>query len=184
MRKVGRTLLVAGGLAALAACGGGGGGGEQKGGQESSAGTAGQANQSAANSAASAPATGVTAAGAPAPAADDVTTKTGVTLAQFTGDPASGEKVFAQCRTCHVTEPGQNRIGPTLHQVVGRQAGSVPGFNYSNPHKNSGITWTKEKLFQYLEDPRRVIPGNKMVFAGIPDPQKRADVIAWLETQK
>jgi cytochrome c len=70
-----------------------------------------------------------------------------------------------------------------LHQVVGRQAGSIPGFNYSAPHKNSGITWSKEKLFQYLEDPRRVIPGNKMIFAGIPDPQKRADLIAWLETK-
>ena len=177
---VGRMLLLFGGVAALAACNSGGGdkGGQQGGGQGQ---TAAQGNT--AGTAASAPATGVTATGAAAPAADDVTTKTGVTLAQFTGNPAAGEAVFAQCKTCHVTDPGQNRIGPSLHQVVGRQAGSIAGFNYSNAHKGSGITWSKEKLFQYLEDPRRVIPGNKMVFAGIPDPQKRADLIAWLETK-
>jgi cytochrome c len=172
MRMVGRALLAAGGLVTLAACGGGGSSDQQS------------AQTNTSEPAAATPATTAaspTTAAAPAP--DDVTTKTGVTLAQFTPNAAAGEQVFVQCRTCHVTDPGQNRIGPTLHQVVGRQAGSIAGYNYSNPHKNSGITWTKEKLFQYLEDPRRVIPGNKMVFAGISDPQQRADLIAWLETQ-
>ena len=172
MLRFGKAFLIAGGLAALAACGGGDGG------------SAAQEGTETAN--AGAPATvpvEPSPTAAPAPAPDDVATKTGATLAQFTGDPAAGEKAFVQCRTCHVTEPGQNRIGPSLHNVVGRQAGSIPDFNYSEVHKNSGIVFSEEKLFQYLEDPQRVIPGNKMVFAGIADPQRRADLIAWLKTQ-
>jgi cytochrome c len=65
--------------------------------------------------------------------------------------------------------------------VVGRAAGTVAGYTYSAANKNSGITWTPEKLFQYLEKPQRVVPGTKMAFPGIPDPQKRADVIAYLQ---
>jgi cytochrome c len=167
--------VAAAGLAALAACGGGG---SNKAEQPDAT-----ANTSAAAPAPTTPAAPAAPAAVAAPAPDDVTTKTGVTLAQFTADPTKGEAAFAPCKTCHVTDPGQNRIGPSLHQVVGRQAGSIAGFNYSAAHKNSGITWSKEKLFQYLEDPRRVVPGNKMIFAGIPDPQKRADLIAWLETK-
>ncbi len=57
----------------------------------------------------------------------------------------------------------------------------IAGFNYTAANKNSGITWTPEKLFQYLEAPQRVVPGTKMTFAGFADPQKRADVIAYLK---
>jgi cytochrome c len=121
--------------------------------------------------------------GASAPAPDNVETLSGAKFADVTGVAANGEAVFVQCKTCHVTDPGQNRIGPTLHQVVGRAAGSIPGYAYSPANKNSGITWTQEKLFQYLEKPQRVVPGTKMAFAGIPDPQKRADLIAWLATK-
>lgn len=99
----------------------------------------------------------------------------------MTGNAAEGEKVFIQCKTCHVKEAGQNRVGPSLAGIVGRAAGTVEGFNYSPANKNSGITWTPEKLFQYLEKPARVVPGTKMVFAGIPDAQKRADLIAYLQ---
>lgn len=136
-----------------------------------------------ANATTTAAANGVAPAASGAPAADDVTTLSGVKFASFTGDPASGEKVFVQCKTCHVTDPGQNRIGPSLHAVVGRKAGMEPGFQYSAANKGSGITWTKEKLFQYLENPQRVVPGTKMAFAGIQDPQKRADVIEYLATK-
>ncbi len=118
-----------------------------------------------------------------APAADDVTTAAGVQLASFTPDAAKGEAVFIQCKTCHVTDAGQNRIGPSLAGIVGRSAGTVAGFNYTPANKNSGITWSKEKLFQYLENPQRVVPGTKMAFAGIQDPQKRADLIEWLATK-
>ena len=115
------------------------------------------------------------------PGADDVTTLDGVEYASLTGDAASGKSAFAQCRTCHVVDPGMNRIGPSLANIVGRQAGSVAGFKYSEANANSGITWTEEKLNQFLEKPQRVIPKTRMIFAGMPDAQKRADMIAYLK---
>jgi len=117
-----------------------------------------------------------------APAADDVATLDGTTLADFTGEAAAGEKTFMQCASCHVVEPGVNRVGPSLAGVVGRAAGNIDGYNYTEANANSGITWTPEKMFQYLEDPRRVIPGTKMAFAGLKDGQDRANVIAYLQT--
>jgi cytochrome c len=119
---------------------------------------------------------------APPPAANNTDTMTGATLAQFSGDPVAGQRAFLQCQACHSVEPGANRLGPTLHGVVGRQSGSVPGFNYSQANRAAGIVWTPEKLFQYLENPRRVVPGTTMAFAGIGDPQRRADLIAYLGT--
>ena len=115
------------------------------------------------------------------PAADDVTTLDGTTLASLTGDAAAGKLAFAQCRTCHVTDAGVNKIGPSLNGVIGRKTGSVAGFNYSPANSGAGFNWTKEKLFQFLEKPQRVIPQTKMIYAGLPDAQKRADIIAYLE---
>lgn len=131
--------------------------------------------------AAEAPATEETAAAAPA--ADDVTTTDGTTLASFTGDAAAGEKVFMQCASCHVVDAGVNRVGPSLAGIVGRAAGTVEGFSYSDANKNSGITWTPEKMFQYLENPQRVVPGTKMAFAGLKNGQDRANIIAYLQTK-
>lgn len=136
--------------------------------------------------AAAAPAAPVAAAPAPAapvgpPAATDVATLDGVQFASLTGNAVAGKAVFAACRTCHVTDPGVNRIGPSLAGIVGRAAGTVPAFAYSPANSGSGITWTKEKLFQYLENPQRVVPGTKMIFPGLPDAQRRADLIAYLE---
>ena len=122
-----------------------------------------------------------TPAAAAAPAADNTDTLSGVKLASYTGDATKGEAVFIACKTCHVIDPGVNRIGPSLHGVVGRKAGSIANFHYSAANKNSGITWTQEKLFQYLEKPQRVVPGTLMSYPGVPDPQKRADVIAYLK---
>lgn len=119
---------------------------------------------------------------ADAPAPDNTETMDGTQLANFTGDATAGEAVFAQCQVCHVVEEGVNRTGPSLYNIVGREAGSVEGFNYTPANADSGITWTPEKLFQYLEDPHRVIPGTKMAFAGLPEAQDRADVIAFLQT--
>jgi cytochrome c len=124
-----------------------------------------------------------TTAAAP-PAADSTDTLSGATLAQFTGDAAAGQAIFAQCQACHTVVAGQNRIGPSLHAIVGRRAGTVAGFNYTPANRDSGITWTPEKLFQYLENPQRVVPGTRMAFAGIADPQRRANLIAWLGTQR
>ncbi len=137
----------------------------------------------AASDTAAAPAASPAAAPAvAAPAADNFDTISGVKYASFTGDAAKGKVAFITCQTCHAVEAGVNKIGPSLHAVVGRAAGSIAGYTYSTANKNSGITWTPEKLFQYLEKPQRIVPGTKMAFPGIPDPQKRADVIAYLQS--
>ena len=115
------------------------------------------------------------------PSAEDVTTLDGIAYASLTGDPTSGKSAFMQCRTCHVVDPGMNRVGPSLANIVGREACSVPGFRYTDANANSSIIWTEAKLFQFLEKPQRVIPKTKMIFAGMPDAQKRADVIAYLK---
>lgn len=115
------------------------------------------------------------------PGPEDVSTLDGTSLAGFSGDPVAGEKAFLQCRTCHVLEPGVNRVGPSLAGIIGRPAGTVEGFAYSSANAESGIVWTPEKMFQFLENPRRVIPGTKMAYAGMRNPQDRANVIAYLE---
>ena len=132
-------------------------------------------------------ATANTAAPAAAPAAgavaaDNTDTLSGAKFASFTGDAANGEKAFIACKVCHA--PDKNMIGPMLKGIVGRAAGTVEGYTYSAANKNSGITWTPEKLFQYLEKPQRVVPGTKMTYPGMPDPQQRADTIAYLSTLK
>lgn len=106
-----------------------------------------------------------------------------VAYADLTGDAAKGEVVFGQCRACHMVEPDKNGMGPTLHGIVGRPAGAIEGFTYSDANKNAGITWDAETLYAYLENPREYLPGNRMAFPGLKDPQDRADVIAYLATQ-
>ena len=122
---------------------------------------------------------------AAAPESGTTTAEEGATpVAALTGDPAKGEKLFIQCKACHVLEPGQNRVGPSLHKVVGRAAGTVAGFSYSDANKNSGVTWTTDVLFQYLEDPKGFMPGTKMAFPGIKNAQDRANLVAYLESTK
>lgn len=116
-------------------------------------------------------------------AAEPAATATTVAYSTLTGDPVKGEKVFVQCKTCHVVDPGQNRVGPSLAALIGRKAGTVEGFNYSPANKNSGKTWDEETLYTYLEAPQKFIPGTKMAFAGLKNPQDRADVIAYLKTK-
>lgn len=104
---------------------------------------------------------------------------TGVAAAQ---DAAAGEKDFLVCRACHQIGPGAKiAIGPVLNGVVGRKAGSYPGYQYSDANKNSGIVWTPEELDKYLASPQTVVPHTKMIFPGLKDAQKRKDVIAYLE---
>ncbi len=99
------------------------------------------------------------------------------------GDAVHGAVVFNQCKVCHVADKGVNRVGPSLFGVVGRKSGSAPGYTYSAANKNSGITWTTDKLFAYLEAPQKMVPGTKMAFAGLKNPKDRADVIAFLKTK-
>ncbi|HEY1929139.1 MAG TPA: c-type cytochrome [Caulobacteraceae bacterium] len=98
-----------------------------------------------------------------------------------TGNPASGQQDFVVCSACHSVQPGQNMVGPSLHGVVNRHAGTVPGFHYSSANKNSGLVWTEQELFTYLESPQKVVPGTYMTYIGMKDPQQRADVIAYLQ---
>jgi cytochrome c len=96
------------------------------------------------------------------------------------GDPAKGANVFKRCGACHVVDKEQNRVGPHLVGVVGRKAGGVESFKYSDAMKNSGLTWDEATLDKYLADPKGAIPGNKMAFPGLKNEQERADVIAYL----
>jgi len=99
----------------------------------------------------------------------------------FAQNAAQGEKIFVVCRACHEIGPGaKNSVGPVLNGVVGRKAGTYPGFDYSAANKNSGITWTKEELAKYLANPQQVVPGTKMIFPGLHNPQQVQDVIAFL----
>ena len=97
-------------------------------------------------------------------------------------DLENGRRAFARCRSCHtVTEGGPNMTGPNLYGVFGRQAGSLPGFNYSNAVKTAGFSWDAERIDHWLENPRTFLPGNKMSFPGLPDADDRRDLIAWLQ---
>ena len=107
-------------------------------------------------------------------------------MAVAAGDPAAGKKVFNRvCSACHTDQAnGPRKLGPTLFGVVGRKAGSVPGFRYSEANKKSGITWTLDVLDVYLKDPRAKVPGTLMAFAGLKNDTERQNVIAYLETLK
>ena len=111
-----------------------------------------------------------------------MTAWSGAALAQ--GDPAAGKTAFNKCAACHAVTPGTNKIGPWMHGVVGRHAGSVEGFAYSEPMKAYNVDWTPTELDKYLAAPREVVKGTKMIFAGLKNDTERANVIAYLETLK
>ena len=115
-------------------------------------------------------------------AATVLTVGLGASHALAEGDAAAGETVYNQCAACHAVEEGVNRVGPSLYGIMGRDAGSLEGFAYSDARKDSGITWDEETLSAYLEDPRGYIPGNRMPYGGLKDEQQRADLIAYLAT--
>ena len=98
------------------------------------------------------------------------------------GDPAAGQKVFAtHCATCHATEAGQNKIGPSLAGIVGSKSGTVPGFDFSPAMKNADITWDDANLDEFLANPSGFIHGTKM-FVNLPGNADRDNVIAYLGT--
>jgi cytochrome c len=102
--------------------------------------------------------------------------------ASAAGDAAAGEATFRVCKICHrIGEDAKNFVGPELNGVVGRKAGSVPGYNYSDAMKNSGLTWDEATLTKYLRSPREVVPGTKMAFPGMQGDQDVANVIAYLK---
>jgi cytochrome c len=101
------------------------------------------------------------------------------------GDASAGAKVFAQCSACHAVGAGaQNNVGPVLNGVMGRAAGTYPGYRYSSAMRKSGLTWDEAVLRQYLRGPDKVVPGTKMAFAGIASDEDLANVLAYLKQQK
>lgn len=99
------------------------------------------------------------------------------------GDEAKGERAFNQlCKTCHTVEKGgKSAVGPNLSGFLGRKAGAMDGFAFSEAMKDSGIVWDEQTLSEYLKDPKGRIPGNKMVFVGVKRPDQLADLIAYLK---
>jgi len=119
------------------------------------------------------------------PGSDDQASESGgdgTQETQLAGDPQAGEQVFQQCSTCHtVQEGGAHRMGPNLHGVVGREAGSVGDFNgYSTAMKDSDVVWDEQALKKYLANPREFMPQTNMPFGGIQDDQALQDLIAYL----
>ena len=122
------------------------------------------------------------ACGSPAedPAAPDAAPASAPAQASADGKPAT----FAQCVACHAVEAGKNGIGPSLAGVAGAKAGTVAAFSYSDALRNSGLTWDDATMDKWLEAPMKTVPGTRMSYAGMPDPAKRQEMIAYLKTLK
>ncbi len=99
------------------------------------------------------------------------------------GDAGKGARQFNKCKTCHALEEGKNKIGPSLHGLIGRTAATVDGFRYSPAMQESGITWDMPSLDAYIESPKNFVPKGSMAFAGIRNPTQRADLLAYLQQE-
>jgi len=96
-------------------------------------------------------------------------------------DAAAGERTFAQCRACHqVGDAAKNAVGPVLNGLFGRTAGKVEGYTYSQANQSSGLVWDETTFREYIRDPKAKIPGTKMIYAGLKDERRIADLIAYL----
>ncbi|RKP36313.1 cytochrome c-like domain-containing protein [Dimargaris cristalligena] len=100
------------------------------------------------------------------------------------GNVDNGAKLFkTRCASCHtVEEGGAHKVGPNLFQLFGRKSGTAEGYSFTAANVKKNVTWDDETLFEYLENPKKYIPGTKMAFAGFKKPKERADVIAYLKT--
>lgn len=125
---------------------------------------------------------GPSAPATPPPSAAEMQTRIAALAAPYNqASYEDGRRVFAQCRACHTTAAdGGNRVGPNLHGVIGRRIGTAPGFTYSQQVAAQTFTWDAEHLDHWIENPAADIPGTRMAFAGVRDPDQRRDVIAYL----
>jgi cytochrome c len=98
-------------------------------------------------------------------------------------DATRGQKLYEECAACHSPErTATDTIGPSLYGVAGRKAGEDGNFRYSPAMKRSGITWTSESLNDFVADPQKLVPGNRMPYSGMPNAKDRADLIAYLQS--
>ena len=114
-----------------------------------------------------------------------LTTPSGTALAQEGASPEEAQLAFNNhCRTCHVTKADDHRLGPSLHRVVGREAGSAPNYNYSSAMADAGVVWDDATLDRFIENPQAVVPGNNMKpFSGIASAEERAKIVAHLKAE-
>lgn len=104
-----------------------------------------------------------------------------VTFPSVAADAAAGALVFKKCAACHSIGPGATtKVGPELNGVVGRTAGTLPGYNFSAAMKNSGLTWDPTTLFTYLHGPQKLVPGTKMTFPGLASDDDVNNLISYL----
>ncbi|KAL8681234.1 MAG: hypothetical protein Q9186_002612 [Xanthomendoza sp. 1 TL-2023] len=103
------------------------------------------------------------------------------------GDDKKGANLFKvrrpvlTCAQCHNLKEGEgNKVGPNLHGLFGRKTGQVEGFSYTDANKAKGVEWKEDTLFEYLENPKKYIPGTKMAFGGLKKPKDRNDLITHL----
>ena len=102
--------------------------------------------------------------------------------AAVAGDIAAGETSFKKCMPCHsIGETAKNMVGPIQNVLKGRKSVTVPGFNYSDANKNSGIVWDEGTFKEYIKDPKAKIPGTKMVFPGIKNEKDADDLWSFIE---
>jgi len=158
---------------ALAACGGGTEQSEQPAATDTPAATDSAAPTEAAATSSATPTPTGTASAAPTP--------TPSASAAATTAAAVEPAAFAVCKACHSVEPGKNGIGPSLAGIYGDKAATVPGYDFSDAMKSSGLTWNQATLDRYLTDPRGVVPGTKMAFGGVADAAKRQAIIDYLK---
>ncbi|KAF5327577.1 hypothetical protein D9619_004342 [Psilocybe cf. subviscida] len=99
------------------------------------------------------------------------------------GDSGKGASLFkTRCAQCHTLAAGEpNKVGPNLHGLFGRKTGQVEGYSYTAANVNKGVVWEEETLFEYLENPKKYIPGTKMAFAGLKKEKDRNDLITYLK---
>jgi cytochrome c len=108
-----------------------------------------------------------------------------ISAAYAAGNATSGADLFKRCMVCHTAnKDGPNRVGPNLFGVVGRKAGTLPGFSYSPAMKSYGAVWSEDSLAKFIAAPGTVVPGTKMPFGGFSQAQQAQDVAAYLATLK